>query len=63
MALLYEDQARLMHLARQLGSPTFLAQGVIDEVERRDPSWRNWWAFFASQTPDSSGPPPPLPII
>jgi L-fuculose-phosphate aldolase len=62
MAVLYERQARLLHLARQLGTPTFLGPAALDTAQQTDASWRDWWAFFLAELPDASGTPTQPPV-
>jgi L-ribulose-5-phosphate 4-epimerase len=53
-ALQYERQARLWHLASQLGTPRTLPPAVIEGLAAEEPSDLDWWRYFRSEMPAGS---------
>lgn len=48
-AILYERQARMWHLASQLGRPAGLPPGVLSAAGAEEPSDLDWWRFLWSE--------------
>ncbi len=50
-ALHYERQARLWHLASQIGTPQALPRDILGRVVDEEPSDLDWWRYFRSEMP------------
>ena len=54
-ALHLERQARLWHLAAQLGEPQALPHEVLARLPGEEPDDLDWWRYFRSELPSGSG--------
>jgi ribulose-5-phosphate 4-epimerase/fuculose-1-phosphate aldolase len=50
-AILYERQARIWHLASQLGTPAVLPDEVVEAAAAEEPGFMEWWRHLHAELP------------